>query len=373
MKSNKLVKNSKGGLKTRQQIREEINEVFKLTGNHIHGGMSTFFQGWIACTCACIFLFACVQLIFGIPWNWIFLVGSMLIGLLYMFMDSEDVKRNTLITVENRFTNEKVCNFVTGRHWTKFFFFRRRGTYDNTPNEISLNIPETISSDDIPLSGKVKLLIMLVDGFAAEDQGVDDVINNISTEAIDRTQAFIKRTSVDEIEAEDNAKVEEFLLESKDLLELIHRSGYILLKVDIIDVSPSEEYQNARSKAKIAMVENKAKRIDLRQFTKIRIAELKIDKLLTYIPGETETSLKELAKKKIPPNSSEEQILAMALAIAREKALPNVEKEGKFTLKELEQEALVSGETFEGKATMTRVEGFENTNASPLVQTGIKT
>ncbi len=246
-------------MKEKKEIQAEKKEILRKNGHDEYGGMDTFYLGILVWIGVCGLISAIITHVF--EWHPIFIFTSITGGIILGFLDSENVKRNTLVTVENVFTNKEICNLRKGRHWARFFFLKRRNTYDNTPFTISRKLVETVSSDGTPVNADAKFEFKLVDGLAFEDVGEDDALKIICIEAQDKAEKFVKKSELDTLETTDNQDLLDFLNSNDQLVAALHRAGLIFTKVDLINVQPNQDFIDARKAKKIEEAKAIAKEV----------------------------------------------------------------------------------------------------------------
>jgi hypothetical protein len=249
-------------MRTKEEIQAQRKKVLEENNHYpVQTGYKTFLFGMLAWFWVFV-VFSGIASVTFTNWSWWYIPASIVAAILAMFSDSENVKRNTLTTVENRFTNKEFCNFEKGRHWTLFFFLRKRKTYKNTPYEITMPIRETNCADDIGVNAVAKLTVQLVDGLAFEDAGGEKARQLLGTEARDASEAYIRSTKLKVLEEEKNDDLTETISEQDELEKITILCGHVIIKSDLIDLTPNDEYQKERRKRSSEKARAKGKKIE---------------------------------------------------------------------------------------------------------------
>jgi len=281
-------------MKTISEINTEMKAIREHHKHGHHEGLTTFFIGITAWFLVFMVLSIIASLTFT-SWSFLYIPGSFVSAIIIMFADSEDVKRNKLATIEHVFTNREICNFEKGRHWRRFFFLRRRATYKNTPYEITIPIRETNCSNQIGINATVKVTVQLADGLAYEDAGGDKARGLLGTESRDTLEAHIRENTLNDLESEKGEDLGELLSEKEELAAVAMKTGHVIIKIDIIDLNPNEDYQTERRGEAVELAREKRKKIESRQ----RMSRMNTAKMAFIEDGFDPKEASKMAQNKI--------------------------------------------------------------------------
>lgn len=337
-----------------------VHNTNQQVGNHekYHTGSQSFFFGlalWLIIASVIITLAQT-----GTFWT----IIIYLIALAFAWGDQEIVDMRSIASIENSWTKKPVCNFSEGRHWRRFFTYKVRKVYDNTPNEVKVHI-KVRNKEKIFVEFDVSIWPSMVDALAFESTGENDANEYVASELKDYAESLATQKTLVELESQSELSVMTDNI-FQQMTKVLENTGLKLLrkKIDIVNLNYDDSIKKSTEKQFIEAAEAKAKQIKLDLFNK-RVDKAIIEKLAMYINKTSYSDLIKEAKQELQSegeaNPSEERILEKALAIARAKSKKEILKRGENP-SEIETKVKNDVQLFENVVSLKKYEGLDGKN-----------
>lgn len=285
------------------------------------------------------------------------------------WLDQEVIDMRSIASVENAWTKKPVCNFTRGRHWRRFFSFRVRNIYDNTPNKVEVTV-NIRNKEEIFVSCKVSIWPSIVNPLQFEATGIDDAKDYVESELKDYSETQISKMTLEELESSSELKKLRKDIETQ-LNKVLRQSGLKLKrnKIDIVDLDYNKSIKESTERQFIENANAKTQEIKNDQF-KYRLNKKLIEKHISYISKKSyEAIIKEATdflEQKGNNDPKPEEIVSQALTMAREQSKDEIKQRGE-SLTKIENKVEEDLKIFERVFPKFKYEGLDGKNTLATV------